>query len=111
MNIYLDYAATVPVRAEVMRTYVEATAKLGNPSSTHSYGRETRMILEDARDRLAVALNCDRNEVLFTSGGTESDNLAIKGLYWKRNEGTRRPVVISAYTEHHGVIDPIEWLE
>ncbi|MEN9713847.1 MAG: hypothetical protein RLZZ164_511 [Actinomycetota bacterium] len=111
MAIYLDYAATVPVRTKVLETYVAATAQLGNPSSTHSFGRDARMLLEDARDRLARAIKCDRNEVIFTSGGTESDNLAIKGLYWQRNRDAKRPVIVSAYTEHHGVIDPIEWLE
>ncbi len=110
MSIYLDYAATVPVREEVLATYMHATRMLGNPSSIHQFGRATRMVLEDARDRLAAAVGCDRNEVIFTSGGTESDNLAIKGLYWQRNQDAKRPVVISAYTEHHGVIDPIEWL-
>ena len=69
------------------------------------------MLLEDARDRLARAINCDRNEVIFTSGGTESANLAIKGLYWQRNTDATRPLIISALTEHHGVVDPIEWLE
>jgi cysteine desulfurase len=69
------------------------------------------MLLEDARDRLAHAIKCNRSEVIFTSGGTESDNLAIKGLYWQRNRDAKRPLVVSTYTEHHGVIDPIEWLE
>ena len=111
MSIYLDYAATVPVRAEVLDTYVKAAGVLGNPSSIHGPGRETRMLLEDARERLAATVRCDRNEVIFTSGGTESDNLAIKGIYWSRNADATRPVIVSAYTEHHGVIDPIEWLE
>lgn len=111
MTIYLDYAATTPLRPAVLDAYVEALGALGNPSSIHGFGRDTRMILEDARELLAEAVGCDRNEVVFTSGGTESDNLAIKGIYWSRNAEQKRPIVISAYTEHHGVIDPIEWLE
>lgn len=112
MAIYLDYAASVPINAEVLATFTEALAVSGNPSSTHSFGQNSRMMLEEARERLALAVGCDRNEVIFTSGGTESDNLAIKGLFWQRNrEDSRRNLIVSAYTEHHGVIDPIEWLE
>ena len=112
MAIYLDYAASVPINAEVLATFTEALAVSGNPSSTHSFGQTSRMMLEEARERLALAVGCDRNEVIFTAGGTESDNLAIKGLFWQRNgEDSRRKLIVSAYTEHHGVIDPIEWLE
>ena len=112
MAIYLDYAASVPINPEVLATYSQALAVSGNPSSTHSFGQNSRMMLEEAREALARAVGCDRNEVIFTSGGTESDNLAIKGLFWQRNkEDSKRKLVVSAYTEHHGVIDPIEWLE
>ena len=112
MAIYLDYAASVPINAEVLATFTEALAVSGNPSSTHSFGQNSRMMLEEAREGIALAVGCDRSEVIFTSGGTESDNLAIKGLYWQRNrEDALRKVIVSAYTEHHGVIDPIEWLE
>lgn len=112
MAIYLDHAASVPISPEVLVTFTEALAVAGNPSSTHSYGQTTRMLLEDARERIALAVGCDRSEVIFTSGGTESDNLAIKGLFWQRvKEDARRKLIVSAYTEHHGVIDPIEWLE
>ena len=112
MAIYLDYAASVPINAEVLAVFTEALAQIGNPSSTHSFGQASRMQLEEAREQLALAVGCNRSEVIFTSGGTESDNLAIKGLYWQRRaERPERRVIISAYTEHHGVIDPIEWLE
>ena len=112
MAIYLDYAASVPINAEVLATFTEALAVSGNPSSTHSFGQNSRMMLEESREGVALAVGCDRSEVIFTSGGTESDNLAIKGLYWQRNrEDSKRKVIVSAYTEHHGVIDPIEWLE
>ena len=112
MAIYLDYAASVPIRAEVLETFTQALQTVGNPSATHSFGQASRMMLEDAREQLALAVGCDRSEVIFTAGGTESDNLAIKGLFWQRRaENPARTVVVSAYVEHHAVIDPIEWLE
>lgn len=112
MAIYLDYAASVPINAEVLAAFTEAMQTSGNPSSTHSYGQQSRMMLEDAREQLALAVGCDRSEVIFTAGGTESDNLAIKGLFWNRREDNpARNIIVSAYTEHHAVIDPIEWLE
>ena len=112
MAIYLDYAASVPIRAEVLETFTKALQTVGNPSATHSYGQTSRMMLEDAREQLALAVGCDRSEVIFTAGGTESDNLAIKGLFWQRRaDNPARNVIVSAYLEHHAVIDPIEWLE
>jgi len=112
MTVYLDYAATTPLRKEVFDCYVGFLQQLGNPSSVHSSGQKVRRALEEARESLAKSVDCDRNEVIFTSGGTESDNLAIKGLYWQRKaEDSKRNVIISAGTEHHAVIDPIEWLE
>ena len=111
MSIYLDYAASEPINPEVLATYAEAMKTVGNPSATHSFGQSSRMMLEDAREQLALAVGCDRSEVIFTAGGTESDNLAIKGLFWqKRAENPARNVIVSAYVEHHAVIDPIEWL-
>jgi cysteine desulfurase len=112
MSVYLDYAATTPLRKEVFDCYVEHLQTLGNPSSVHSSGQLVRRALEEARESLAKAVDCNRSEVIFTSGGTESDNLAIKGLYWQRvSEDSNRKVIISAATEHHGSIDPMEWLE
>jgi cysteine desulfurase len=112
MTVYLDYAATTPLRKEVFDCYVSFLHHLGNPSSVHSSGQKVRRALEEARESLAKSVDCDRNEVIFTSGGTESDNLAIKGLYWQRKEeDSKRNIIISAGTEHHAVIDPIEWLE
>jgi len=112
MTVYLDYAATTPLRKEVFDCYVSFLHQLGNPSSVHSSGQKVRRALEEARESLAKSVDCDRNEVIFTSGGTESDNLAIKGLYWQRiAEDSKRNIIISAGTEHHAVIDPIEWLE
>ncbi|MFM6978241.1 MAG: cysteine desulfurase family protein [Micrococcales bacterium] len=112
MAIYLDYAATVPMSPEVLAVYTDALAVVGNPSSIHSFGQSARQMVEEAREGIALAVNADRNEVIFTSGGTEANNLAIKGLFWERNrELATRKKIVSAYTEHHAVTDTIEWLE
>lgn len=112
MVVYLDHAATSPIRPEVLETYTRYLTLVGNPSSVHIAGQTVRRALEEAREEIAKAIKCNRNEVIFTSGGTESDNLAIKGLFWQRhNADAERKVILSAYTEHHAVIDPIEWLE
>jgi cysteine desulfurase len=112
MSVYLDNAATTPLRPQVLAEYTKYLQLLGNPSSVHTSGQQVRQALEEARESLAISVDCDRSEVIFTSGGTESDNLAIKGIYWQRNsEDSNRKVIITAGTEHHGVIDPIEWLE
>jgi cysteine desulfurase len=112
MSVYLDYAATTPLRKEVFDCYVEHLQTLGNPSSVHSSGQLVRRALEEARESLAKSVDCNRSEVIFTAGGTESDNLAIKGLFWQRlAEDANRRVIISAAIEHHASIDPMEWLE
>lgn len=112
MAIYLDHAATTPMRPELVDGYLAQLQVVGNPSSVHGSGQKARRAVEDARDKLAVALDCHRSEVLFTSGGTESNNLAIKGLYLQRKaEDSNRTIIITAGTEHHAGIDPVEWLE
>ena len=111
MSVFLDHASTTPVRPKALEAYLEALAHLGNPSSVHAHGRETRELLEQARETLAKAAHCDKSEVIFTSGGSESNNHAIKGIYWQRQLDRPRKYIISALTEHHAVIDPIEWLE
>jgi len=112
MSIYLDHASTTAIYPVVVERLAEDLLKLGNPSSIHTMGQTARAMLEGAREDLARVVGCDRQEVVFTSGGTESDNLAIKGLYWASiNENPDRNIIVSAYTEHHAVIDPIEWLE
>jgi cysteine desulfurase len=80
MTIYLDYAATTPIRDEVLDCYVHYLKELGNPSSVHSSGQGVRRALEEARETLANVVGCNRAEVIYTSGGTESNNMAIKGL-------------------------------
>lgn len=112
MGIYLDNAATTPLRPEVLVEYTNFLQKLGNPSSVHTSGQQVRQALEEARESIAQTVDCDRSEVIFTGGGTESDNLAIKGIYWQRKaEDSKRNIIVTAGTEHHGVVDPIEWLE
>jgi len=112
MSVYLDYAATTPLRKEVFDCYVEHLQTLGNPSSVHSSGQLVRQALEEARESLAHSVDCNRSEVIFTAGGTESVNLAIKGLFWQRlGEDSNRKVIITAATEHHASLDPMEWLE
>lgn len=109
---YFDHAATTAVRETALAELVRCTQILGNPSSVHGAGQAARAILESARDRVANALNCNRSEVVFTSGGTESNNQAVKGLYWSRQASdSNLDLIITAATEHHALIDPIEWLE
>lgn len=109
MAVFLDHAATSPLRAEALAALTLALAQLGNPSSTHSHGQATREILEQARDQIALAVGCNRSEVVFCSGGTEANNLAIKGLWWSRKAATRK-LIISSSLEHKALLDPIEWL-
>jgi cysteine desulfurase len=111
MPVYLDHAATSPIRASVLELYVATLSEIGNPASVHSFGQRSRQILEQSREEIAKAINCDRNEVIFTSGGTESDNLAVKGLYWNANsKDPQKNVIVSAAAEHHAVLDAINWL-
>jgi cysteine desulfurase len=111
MPVYLDHAATSPIRASVLELYTATLSEIGNAASVHSFGQRSRQILEQAREDIAKSIECDRNEVIFTSGGTESDNLAIKGLYWDVNhKNPNRNIIISAAAEHHAVLDAINWL-
>src|SRR6478672_7587030 len=108
--IYLDYNATTPlcdVAREAMLPYLERL--FGNPSSVHAAGRETRAAIDNARDKLAALLRVKPNEIVFTSGGTESCNLAVFGLARCRMQ--RGGHVISAKTEHHAVLNAVEHLE
>jgi len=111
MTVYLDHASSSPIRSSVLKLYTQTLSEIGNPSSVHSFGQKSRQILETAREQIASAIKCDRNEVIFTSGGTESDNLAVKGLYWHaRGIDPNRNVIISAAAEHHAVLDALTWL-
>jgi cysteine desulfurase len=108
--IYLDHAATTPIRAEVLEAMVPFFGpRFGNPSSTHRWGREARVALDEARERVAQALGAAPDEVCFTSGGTEADNLAILGAW--RALRHDRPVVISTPTEHKAVLGAVHEIE
>jgi cysteine sulfinate desulfinase/cysteine desulfurase-like protein len=118
-SVYLDHAATTPMRPEAVAAMTEELAQLGNPSSLHAAGRRARRVVEESREEIAAVFGARPSEVIFTSGGTEADNLAIKGLYWAR-QGTTHPStihvplrsrVLSTSIEHHAVLDPVRWLE
>ena len=106
---YLDHAATTPMLTEALEAYVAAARDVGNPSSLHAAGRHARRLVEESRERIAAALGARPSEVVFTSGGTESDNLATKGIFWARRSVSRNRVVASA-VEHHAVLDAVHWL-
>jgi cysteine desulfurase len=108
---YLDHAATTPLLPEAREALAAALAQVGNASSLHASGRAARRRVEESRESLAAAVGARPSEVIFTGGGTEADNLAIKGIYWARRaaEPRRRRVIASA-VEHHAVLDTVEWL-
>src|SRR5687767_8658563 len=106
---YLDHAATTPVLPEVRDEMVAVLDDdFGNPSSVHAYGRTAKTRVEDARDRLATAIGASPAEVVFTGGGTEADNLALKGVVEKL-KASGNHIVVTAF-EHHAVLDVAEWL-
>jgi len=104
--IYLDHAATTPISEISLAEFNKQLSKTGNPSSLHHFGRDQRRALEEAREKIAEFINCQPSEIIFTASGTEADNLAIKGLYWKSG---KKVIVISAF-EHKAVLEPAEWL-
>ena len=110
MGSYLDHAATTPLRAEARSAWLEVADVLGNASSIHTAGQTARRSLEESRERLAAALDCDPVEVVFTSGGTEAVNLGITGLYRAQRDATGRTVVVAPAAEHHATIDTLDWL-
>ena len=108
--IYMDYAATTPVDINTFGTMTPYfLSKWGNPSSLYGFGKEARAAVEEARRRVAASFNCYEDEVFFTSGGTESDNWAIKGVAFA-NMGRGKHIITSAI-EHHAVLRSCEWLE
>ena len=111
MTVYLDHAATTPIHPAAVEAMTAQLATTGNPSSLHASGRHARRVVEESREKIAQALNCRPGEVVFTSGGTEADNLALKGLYWsRRNVDDRRRRVLTSAVEHHAVLDSVFWL-
>src|SRR4051794_31630472 len=110
-TVHLDHAATTPMLPEAIEAMTAHLREVGNPSSLHASGRAARRIVEESRETIAQALNCRPGEVVFTSGGTEADNLAVKGIYWARRAGDpRRTRVLSTAVEHHAVLDTLHWL-
>jgi cysteine desulfurase len=108
MEIYLDNAATTPVRSEVMTAMQPYfSKKYGNPSSMHRQGLLANAAISEAREKISKVLNCSSKEIIFTSGGTESVNLAIKGVAFAKGKGH----IITQKTEHHAVLKSCEWLE
>jgi cysteine desulfurase len=110
--IYLDHAATTPVRPEVVDALLPfLTERAGNPSSVYAYGREARRAVDDAREEIAALIGARPQEVLFTSGGTESDNAAIKGVAFSALSRGGGNHIITSAIEHHAVLHACEWLE
>jgi cysteine sulfinate desulfinase/cysteine desulfurase-like protein len=109
--VYLDHAATTPMLAEALAAMTDELAQVGNPSSLHNAGRRARRVVEESREQIAECYGARPSEVVFTSGGTEADNLAVKGLYWARRAGDpgRRRILAPAI-EHHAVLDSLHWL-
>ena len=110
-RVYFDNAATTPINGVALQAFVDQSRELGNPSSLHGYGREVRKNVEEAREKIAALVGCEASEVIFTGSGTEANNLAIKGIYWKRrSENEKRRVIVISSFEHHAVLDPVHWL-
>ena len=108
---YLDHAASTPMLPEVVAAVTASMTVTGNASSLHGAGRRARRSVEESRETLAAALGARPSEVLFTGGGTESDNLAVKGIFWARRAADhRRTRVLASSVEHHAVLDAVEWL-
>ncbi len=111
VTAYLDHAATTPMRAQALAAMTEELARAGNASSLHTSGRRARRVVEESREQLGAALGAGPSEVVFTAGGTEADNLAVKGLFWaRRAEDPRRRRILASSVEHHAVLDPVDWL-
>jgi cysteine desulfurase len=109
-EVYLDYAATTPIRPEVfqaMEPYL--TKEFGNPSSIHHFGKQARIVIEEAREKIAKALGAKNEEIIFTSGGTESNNMALKGVAYALSDKGKH--IITSSIEHHAILEPCHFLE
>lgn len=108
---YVDHAATTPMYPEVIDVMTAELSRLGNASSLHGSGRAARRVVEESREQIAERIGARPSEVVFCSGGTEANNLAIKGLYWSRRDETLgRNRVLFSSIEHHALLDPVTWL-
>jgi len=110
-TVYLDHAATTPMLPAAIEAMTSVLTTVGNASSLHGSGRAARRRIEESRESIAAALGARPSEVIFVSGGTEGDNLAVKGIYWgRRAQDSRRRRILASAVEHHAVIDAVEWL-
>jgi len=108
---YLDHAATTPMVPEAIAVMAEELTRTGNASSLHASGRAARRTVEEARELIAERFGARPSEVVFCSGGTEANNLAIKGLFWSRRaQDPARNRIIFSSIEHHALLDPVTWL-
>lgn len=109
--VYLDHAATTPMHPAAIEAMTAVLGTVGNASSLHTTGRTARRRIEESRELIADKLGARPSEVIFTAGGTESDNLAVKGLYWaRRDENPNRRRIVTSEVEHHAVLDSVNWL-
>jgi cysteine desulfurase len=110
-SVYLDHAATTPMHPAAIEAMTAVLSTVGNASSLHGTGRVARRRMEEARETLAQLLGARPSEVVFTAGGTESDNLAVKGIYWARRDAEpHRRRIVTTPVEHHAVLDAVQWL-
>ena len=111
-RVYFDNAATTPISEVALQAFIEQSRLVGNASSLHTYGRDVRKAVEEARERIAGLIDSHASEIIFTGSGTEANNLALKGAFWHRNkDGVARNVIVVSAFEHHAVLDPARWLE
>jgi cysteine desulfurase len=109
-QIYMDYAATTPVRKEVLDEMLPFFSEnFGNPSSLHTFGQKAKNAVEAAREKVALSIGATPDEIVFTSGGTESDNFAVKGVAFAKQDKGRH--IITSAIEHHAVLEPCRFLE
>lgn len=110
-TVYVDHAATTPMLPAAIEAMTQVFGTVGNASSLHGSGRAARRRIEEARESIAADLGARPSEVLFVSGGTEADNLAVKGIFWaRRAQDPRRTRIIASAVEHHAVLDAVQWL-
>src|SRR6202035_1794086 len=109
--VSLDHAATSPINPAAVEAMTAVLSTVGNASSLHATGRDARRRMEESRELIAAKLGARPSEVIFTAGGTESDNLAVKGIYWARRDAEpRHRRIITTEVEHHAVLDAVNWL-
>jgi cysteine desulfurase len=108
-SAYLDNAATTAMLPEALEVMYRESASVGNASSLHGAGRRARRVVEESREKLAAAVGAKPQEIIFTASGTEANNLAVKGLFWRA--GASKRAIVSTPIEHHAILDPLEWLE